>query len=316
MKILKKILFALLGFISLYVIANVFFPKKFEVEKSIYINTSPILVFEQVNNFKNWENWDPWLQKEPLMKLDYNEIASGIGAVKMWQSENSSNGKMEILESSFIDFVKFKITIEGWNSFNGTISLQASDDGVKVSWKDSGNLNFLIRVMGPLFNKLIGQDLEQGLNNLKIYCESIPGQSGKVNITEQNYSYEVTIIDSCKTTEVQSHLSDIFTEVYTLLALNGISPASAPFTQYLSFPKKSKQSDFIILKAGVFINLPLEVDSYDRIRIEESSLKKIVECTHYGAYSTLNITHQEIEDYSVDNSLALNYPGYEFFESE
>lgn len=316
MKTLKKILFALIGVISLYLVANFFFSDKFEVEKSVKINATPLVVFEQVNNFKNWENWDPWLKNEPSMKLNYNQISSGVGAVKMWQSENFSNGKMEIIESSFIDFVNFKITIDGWDSFDGVIKLEASENQVLVSWKDSGNLNFLMRVMGPLLNKMIGKDLQQGLNNLKTFCESIPAKSGEINVTEQNYTYEISIIDSCKTSEVQSYLSIIFNEIYTQLALNGITPKSAPFSQYLSFPKKAKQDDFVVLKAGVYSDLIINQDTNSRISVVKQQSKKIVECSHFGAYSTLNITHKNIEKYCEENNLSIIFPGYEFFESD
>lgn len=316
MKILKILLFSLLGAISIYIVVNLFFEDKFEVERSIEINTSPIVVFEQINNFKNWESWDPWLQNEPSMKLQYNEIPSGVGAMKMWQSENSSNGKMEIVESSFIHFIKTKVSIEGWNSFNGSITLKSSKDGVIVSWKNTGDLDFLIRVMGPFFNKMIGKDLEQGLNNLKTHCESIIGNSSEVFVLEQTNSYELSITDSCTVSNIQPTLSKIFKDVYTQLAINGISPSSAPFAQYLTFPKQAGEDDLVILKAGVFSDIEIQINSDSKIKISDLELAQTLECTHFGAYSTLNKTHQKIEVYSKENDLELNYPGYEFFETD
>jgi effector-binding domain-containing protein len=316
MKILKILFFSLLGFLSLYTLSNLFFADKFEVERSIEIKTTPILVFEQINNFKNWESWDPWLQKEPTMKLQYNEISSGVGAIKTWQSKNSSNGKMEIVESSFIDFVKTKVSIEGWKSFDGKITLIASKKGIIVSWKNSGKLDFLMRVMGPLFNKMIGKDLEQGLKNLKAHCESMPGSSSEVVISERINSYELSIKDSCTISNIETKLSDIFKEVYTQLAINGISPSSAPFAQYLKFPKQAGEDDFVILKAGVFIDFELEIDSNNKIICSEVSLSQTLECTHFGSYNTLNITHQKIEQYCQENGLEIDYPGYEFFETD
>jgi len=316
MKILKILIFSLLGIISLYVVANLLFSDKFEAEKSIEINASPIVVFEQINNFKNWENWDPWLQKEPSMKLQYNEISSGIGAIKTWQSNNSSNGKMEIIESSFIDIVKTKVSVEGWNSFEGILVLNSSENGVIISWKNSGNLDFLMRVMGPLFNKMIGKDLEKGLENLKIYCESIPGNSSEIFVSEQINSYELSITDSCTISNIQPTLSNIYKEVFTTLAINGISASSAPFAQYLVFPKQAGEEDLVILKAGVLTSIEIDLESNRKINSSEIVLDQTIECTHLGAYSTLNTTHRKIEQYCLENDLILNYPGYEFFETD
>lgn len=316
MKILKILSFSLLGVISLYITSNLFFSDKFEVEKSIEINTSPTLVFEQINNFKNWEKWDPWLQEESSMELEYNEIVSGVGAIKKWKSDNFSNGEMQITESSYIDFVKFNITIEGWNSFEGIISLKASENGVIVSWKDSGDLDFLMRVMGPLLNKMIGKDLEKGLKNLKQVCESVPAISSEVFISDPISSYELAIIDSCKIDDIQLTLSDIFQEVFTQLAINGVSPSSAPFAQYLSLPKQAGENDFVVIKAGVFSDISLEIDPNSRIKSSEVILEQTIECIHIGAYSTLNKTHQKIEAYCQKNDLVIEYPGYEFFETD
>jgi effector-binding domain-containing protein len=316
MKILKILSFSLLGVISLYAISNLFFSDTFEVEKSIEINTSPTLVFEQINNFKNWEKWDPWLQEDSTMKLEYNAIISGVGATKKWTSENSSSGEMKITESSYIDFIKFEISIENWNSFKGIISLKASENGVIVSWKDSGDLDFLMRVMGPLLNKMIGKDLDKGLKNLKQVCESVPSISSEVFISDPITSYELSIIDSCKISDIQAKLSDMYQEVFTQLAINGVSPSSAPFTQYLSFPKQAGEKDFVVLKAGVFSDIDMEIDPNSRIKSMEVVLEQTIECIHNGAYSTLNKTHQKIEEYCKENDLELKYPGYEFFETD
>ena len=35
-------------------------PSKFEVIRDVEINTNPLIVFNQVNDFHNWNNWEPW----------------------------------------------------------------------------------------------------------------------------------------------------------------------------------------------------------------------------------------------------------------
>ena len=314
MKILKALLYALLGFIFIFLVANVFFPSTFSVEKNITISSSPSFVFHQVNSFKNWENWNPWLDDDPDMTFEYNTTEYGVGAIKNWKSEKSSNGKMEIYESSFVNYIKFKISIEGWNSFDGTFNFQPLENGVLVSWKDQGELPFLMKVMGPLLSKMIGQDLEKGLNNLKRYCESLPAQSGEINMNEFSSKVELFTSDSCTYKDLTSTLEKSLQAVVSYCKSNNIKVESPPFVQYLVFPKHKGDDDKIVFKAGAFINQEVELFS-NQIKQQKIKDSKTLECIHQEANSLVEQTHQKILYHAKSNNLSLTSPAYEFYQS-
>ena len=74
MKFLKIILYTLLGIMFIYLISNLFFSEKFKVFTSIEIDSSPYIVYDQINNFENWENWDPWIETDTTIKMSISDI--------------------------------------------------------------------------------------------------------------------------------------------------------------------------------------------------------------------------------------------------
>ena len=154
MKFLKITLYALLGIMTIYLVSNLFFEKEFKVSTSIEIDSSPYIVYDQINNFNNWQNWDPWLNTDTTIKMTMSDITNGIGAIRTWQSENSGNGKMEITDTDFIKQIDFEITIDDTSPFNAIFYLESVENAVKVSWVNNGELPFLARIFGPVTREL------------------------------------------------------------------------------------------------------------------------------------------------------------------
>ena len=171
MRFLKFIFFALLGFVGLYFIACAFMPDRFEVSRSIEIDASPFLVFEQVNDFKNWQNWEPWAKRDSTIVNTNGEITAGVGAYREWASEQSSNGNMTITNSELLKQIDLELNISDFSTFYGHFTFEASETGVQVTCMDEGNLPFLMRGCGPIFDVIMGGDFESGLANLKEYLQ-------------------------------------------------------------------------------------------------------------------------------------------------
>ena len=89
MKFIKSILYALLGILTIYLIANFFFDRKFEEETSVEIDSSPFIVYNQISDFSNWENWDPWLSTDTTIETTLSPKTYEVGAFRQWKSENS-----------------------------------------------------------------------------------------------------------------------------------------------------------------------------------------------------------------------------------
>ncbi len=314
MKVLKHLLFLILGFLSLFVVVNLFMEKEFKVSRDIEIKAMPYNVFNQVNSLKNWENWDPWLENEPSMKISYNDTAFGMGCSKTWESQMSGNSSMEITNSSFIENIDLDISIDGWNTFKGHFYFESAADGVKVTWVDEGQLPFLLRVMNLFIDKMIGNDLESGLSNLKEYCESIKGTSSDISKGEWTELYTLTITDSCYSQNTSATLGNIYGEIFQLLGSNGLTPGSAPYAQYLQFPIAPGDQNLVVIKAGVLIES--EIDVNGRIELGKTIAGSIVSCTNYGAYETVGVTYNVLKEYCAENNLETVQSAYEFYDTD
>lgn len=124
MKFLKYLLFLLLIAVSGVLL---FFATKdgsFEVSESQTIDAPPEVVFNFLNDYKNWAQFGSWNEDETL-KMSFPEVTSGIGASYSWESENSGNGAMETLAFTTNEKIVQKIV------FNGSLK----EEGYEVKWK-------------------------------------------------------------------------------------------------------------------------------------------------------------------------------------
>jgi effector-binding domain-containing protein len=315
MKILKITIYALLGILSIYLVSNLFFEKEFKVSTSIDIDSSPYIVYDQINNFENWENWDPWIETDTTIKMIISDLTYGVGAYRIWNSENSGNGKMEITGNDYIKQIDFEITIDDTSPFNASFYLESIDNGVKVSWENSGELPFLARIFGPVISKMMKGDHQKGLDNLKRYCESIPSKSGEINIQKWNSKKIIAIRDSCSSSNISQSLAKIYKQTFDHLTENDLAVKGSPFAQHLSFPQKPGDNDWVILRAGVFVE-NFGDTAINKIDFYETSPTLSAQATHYGDYRTTFDTHQKIRSYCKENNYSIVGSPYEIYTSD
>ena len=313
MKFLKIILYSLLGIMFIYLISNLFFSEKFKVSTSIDIDSSPYIVYDQINNFENWENWDPWIETDTTIKMSISDITYGVGAYRTWDSENSGNGKMEITNNKYIKEIDFKITIENNSPFMASFYLESIDNKVKVSWENSGELPFLARIFGPVISKMMKGDHEKGLKNLKNYCETILSKSSEVKIQEWDSQKIIAIIDTCSSSNISQSLSEIYRKIFDYISTNNIISLEQPFAQYLSFPQKPGDNDWIILRAGAFLKTNIKDSLRNGMNFYQTLPKLTAQATHFGDYRTIFDTHEKIKDFCQENNYSTASSPYEIY---
>lgn len=311
MRFLKFIFFSLLGFIGLYLAACAFMPDRFEVERSIEINANPYLIFEQVNDFSNWDKWEPWSRNDSTVVNVNGDITAGVGAYREWTSEKSGNGNMSITNSVPLQQIDFELNISDFSTFLGHFTFEAGESGVKVTWMDEGDLPFIMRGMGPVFDAMMGSDFEAGLANLKEYCENIPNRTGDISLVAWEAQPYIYILDSCSAANISATLGSLFGEIYQSLARKGVMPISQPFARYISFPNQAGDEDKVVIKAGAFMEAAIETDG--RIQLAYSNTGNTLQASHFGPYESVSITHDAMHAYCNENNLKTNGSAYEMY---
>lgn len=178
MKIIKAILFSILGIIALALILAFFMPKEYSVEREVIINQPKDSVFNYVKKLKNQDNFSVWAKTDPNMKKAFTGVDGTAGAISAWESinENVGVGEQEIIkvtEGERIDFeLRFKTPFESTaDAYMSTEAISTTETTVK--WGFNGVMDYPMNLMLPFLqmDKVIGNDLQTGLDNLKEILE-------------------------------------------------------------------------------------------------------------------------------------------------
>src|SRR3954471_8163608 len=99
MRIIKKIVVALIVLIVVLAGIGFMLPSAYKVERSVTIAAPAEVVFDQVNDLKKNEAWSPWMKNDPTLQISYTGPEAGQGAASSWSSKKMGNGSQTITES-------------------------------------------------------------------------------------------------------------------------------------------------------------------------------------------------------------------------
>lgn len=178
MRIFKTILISLLGIIALVLFIALFVPKEYNVEREVIIKQPGKVVFDYIKLLKNQENYTVWSKMDANMKRGFKGTDGTVGAVATWESQNKNvgTGEQEILaitEGKRIDYeLRFLVPFKSTNKAY-MITDFVSPNETKVKWGFNGKMTYPMNVMLLFMNmeKMLGKDLQDGLNNLKAVLE-------------------------------------------------------------------------------------------------------------------------------------------------
>ncbi|GAB4256881.1 MAG: hypothetical protein Kow0079_14040 [Vicingaceae bacterium] len=178
MKFLKYLLIGIVIIIvSILVIAG-FMDTTYAVKRSITINRPKSEVFEYVKYLKNQENYSVWAQMDPNMKRTFTGTDGTVGFISAWESENEDVGKGEqeitgIKEGALIDYeLRFYEPFE--TKDHAYISFEKVENNqTKLVWGFDGKMSYPMNIMLLFMDMdgMLGKDLQQGLDNLKVLME-------------------------------------------------------------------------------------------------------------------------------------------------
>lgn len=176
---LKKILIGLAVVIAVFVVIVALQPADFVVTRSAPMNATPEAVFERVNDLRKWQDFSPWAKLDPNAKITFSGPATGVGSAFGWAgNKDIGEGRMTITESSPGKLVRYRLDFvkpfEGTN--DSALAFERNGNQTVVTWSMSGKNNFLFKAVGLFIDcdKMVGEQFEQGLQNLKKLVEA-PG---------------------------------------------------------------------------------------------------------------------------------------------
>ncbi|GAA4324489.1 SRPBCC family protein [Mucilaginibacter gynuensis] len=179
MKILKKVLLVIVIIIAVVLIVAAFTKSEYSVKRNVVINKPKAEVFDYIKYVKNQEQYSKWEKMDPAMKKTYTGTDGTVGFTSAWDSKVDSVGQGEQTIAKITEGEKLDLKIHFIKPFEGKADAYLATEIVtptetKVTWglksKMPYPMNIFLLCMD--MDKMIGDDLQTGLNNLKTVLET------------------------------------------------------------------------------------------------------------------------------------------------
>lgn len=223
----------------------------YNVKKSIIIKAKPEVIFNDLNDFKNWIEWSPRYDKDSLIQVTYFESTEGVGGSYSWTSEHVRDGFMITLKTEKPKSLDQQVTIK---SIFGEIKsdvywkLDPVGDGTKVTWGMKGDIGFFNRFMiKEMVNEFEWME-ERGLELLDLRIQKKLEVFTIENLGVVDYSggFYLYVSTSSKINEIDSKLPIMLVKISDFIESNNIRTTGSPFTIYHKIDQQNNTTMFSV----------------------------------------------------------------------
>ena len=168
------ILVGLAVFVATLLVAALFLPSKYHIEKKIVISKPLPEVYERIADLNHYAKWNPWQSADPTAKGTITGEPKTPGHRYAWEGKKTGIGHLTLRD---LDMKHIHFDLEFITPFQS----KAGDDWMfeewgngecKVTWSNNGSLSYPVaRLIGPFMNGMMNKQFEKGLVSLKNMCE-------------------------------------------------------------------------------------------------------------------------------------------------
>ncbi|MGX7666224.1 SRPBCC family protein [Flavobacterium pedocola] len=226
--------------VSVYVATQ---PGDFDIQRSKVINISQPVLYDYINDYKNWEDWGPWAEEDKTIQYTYSEKTKGLDAAFSWTGKEG-NGKMKTVKVIENDSLFQKIYFEDGAPSDIIWGFQKVNGGTKITWRMKGKMDFGMKAFSIFsggVENMMAPMFEKGLNNidnllvkeLKAYSVKIDGLVRKpgCNYIKQSLT--------CKISSLSRNMGILMRTIDKFAEDNKITVNGAPFTIYDKYDEAS-----------------------------------------------------------------------------
>jgi len=309
MKALKYILLLILIVIIGSAIYIATLDNSYEVSRTKVIKAPVEVVFNNVNDYKNWPSWSPWLEKDTLAQLTYSDITFGKDANYTWKSDNEEvgEGSMTTIDSESFKSIQQHIKfIAPWESESDVYwKFKTVADGTEVTWGMKGEMGFgekAFMAFSGGMEKMVGPDYEKGLDKLNAVLQE---DMKRFNIdvdgmTTHSGGYYIYKTGSCKIDEYQSKKNELMPQIDMYVEKNNISTAGPAFAIY---HKLDVENDAIIFSCAVPVIEKVITDADSKLLVGMLKPFEAVKVTLQGDYKNIDAAWAEGLKHIKENNL-------------
>lgn len=302
MKILKYFFFLLLIVIIGFSIYVATLDGSYQVEETAVIDAPSKMLFDEVNDYKNWEEWGPWAAKHPNMILEYPEKTSGEGAGYSWKTDkmNGSIKTTAVLPGKSIEQEMVFDTPFGPSKSKVYWKFEALENlpndktgGTKVTWGMKGEQNFWEKAYQLTQDKtpaeMVRPMLKTGLKNLaetvkkamEVYEISVNG------VTQHSGGFYMYMTTASKNSgkALGAKMAKMLPQVFLYMQQNNIAMTGAPMTVYNNI---DEQNGTVIISSGIPTSSRVITPAESEVLCGFLPSQKVVKITLKGNYDHLS----------------------------
>lgn len=310
MKRLLKYLIIFLVILAILAIALMALsPKKMAFEESITVDAPAKVVYNMVNDFRQWEAWSPWTELDSNAVNTYTDKSAGVGAQWTWKgNKDIGEGSQTIKESVPSESIRTALTFGGFDGESYS-DWKFTPDGekTKISWDfDGADTPFVFRPFNLLMKSGLVKTYKKGLNNIKRLAETRAKNKtyGGYKIQEvyqgtKNYVMNRQVVDL---PNIQNFYTQNISSLFQKAQGIEMEMDGRPSALFYSWDEKSGQTD---MAAALPIKIPVNIPGAISQTLSDG---KALQVDYYGDPSKAETAHNAIANYLADNGLLVNYP--------
>ena len=309
MKILKYLFFLLLIVIiagSIYVATK---DGDYVIEETAIIEAPLPVVYNEVNNFRNWESWAPWIVNEEDAVPNFSENSQGEGAEFSWTGDDIGDGTVvttKAIPDSSIE--QLAVIHPTFAETEGDMywTFEEVEEGTKVTWGIKGNQSFREKLAYTFSNSSLSDVLKprltEGLQNLKestlnkmsVYSINVAGE------TTHGGGFYMYTTTASKLSQIPENMDKMFTTVSRYMESNNITKQGDPFLIYNDW---DEQNNTAIYSAGYFTPSLVITPQESPVLNGMMPVQRVVKTTLKGDYKNLREAWERAYQYIEENNL-------------
>jgi len=322
MKVLKRILIAVLIIIVLIVVIGFMLPKTRHVERSVVIDAPPCVVFARVNGLRSFNDWSPFVAVLPDAEYELSGPDFGVGAKISWTvtEPKPEVGSQTIVASTPYERVDVELDLGPQGVAQATYLLQPEGDGTRLTWAfdtDFG-LDIVGRYFGLILDRQLGPLYAQGLANLRRVAEALPKidwsdiEIGITVVPSRTIAYAT---GSCgrEPADIAAALGAAYGRVAVFVTGNGLQLDGQPIAITNYWDDRGYGFDAGIPVSGA----PSRGAGPDSpVRMGETYGGRVVRAVNVGPYTGLQTTYEKVAAFMAVHELESNGRSWDVYVSD
>lgn len=223
----------------------------YDVAKTRLIKADPSVVFNDLNDFRNWQEWGPWYEKDSTIRVQYADNTIGVGGSYIWTSDIEGGGSMKTIKVQKPERLDQEIIFE--TPFGDMASevywiLDKKDAGTALTWGIKGELPFFSRFMASGMEEQLGPMEERGL---ELFDENLQKKLkvfliDSVGVVDYSGGFYLYVSTSSKISQISIKSKAMMEHVEKFVSDNQIRLTGSPFSLYHKFDQENGTAMFSI----------------------------------------------------------------------